>query len=80
MSGGTGEIGAGATGNLKIGKGITVVVLSGGTVSGGTSSAGALGIVESGRPVTSDGSGNPLSVGSGGTFEFLGAAPAAGQT
>ena len=80
MSGGTGEIGAGATGNLKIGKGVTGIILSGGTASGGTISAGALGIVEAGGAVTSDGNGNPLSVGSGGTFEFLGASPnSAGQ-
>jgi fibronectin-binding autotransporter adhesin len=79
MSGGTGEIGAGATGNLKIGKGVTGIILSGGTASGGTISAGALGIVEAGGAVTSDGNSKNLFVSSGGTFEFLGASTSAGQ-
>ena len=43
-----------------------------GTAFGGTISAGALGIIEFGGAVTTDGSGNPLVIASGGTFEFLG--------
>ena len=48
------------------------MILGGGTAFGGTISAGALGIIESGGAVTSDGNGNPLFINSGGTFEFLG--------
>ena len=72
LSGGTGEIGAGAIASLNTVKGVTGIVLSGGTASGGTISAGALGILESGGVVTSDGTGGKLTIASGGTFEYVG--------
>ena len=87
LSGATGELASGAfLTDASISKGITLVILSGGIVSGGTILAGGLGILQAGGGVTSDGSGNPLSVGSGGTFEFLGTSaganikPASGAT
>jgi trimeric autotransporter adhesin len=73
LSGATSELGSGAfLSGAQVGKGITYVILAGGTAFGGTISAGALAIIESGGAVTSDGSGNPLFINSGGTFEFLG--------
>jgi autotransporter passenger strand-loop-strand repeat protein len=73
LSGATGELGPGAfLSGAQISKGVTLIVLAGGTAFGGTISAGALAIVENGGAVSSDGGGNPLTIGSGGTFEFLG--------
>ena len=72
LSGGTGEIGSGAIASLNTVKGVTGIVLSGGTASGGTISAGALGVLESGGVVTSDGTGGKLTIASGGTFEYVG--------
>jgi hypothetical protein len=73
LSGATGELGSGAfLSGAQISKGVTLIVLAGGTAFGGTISAGALAIVENGGAVSSDGSGNPLTIASGGTFEFLG--------
>ena len=73
LSGATGELAAGAfLTDAKISKGITLVILAGGTALGGTISAGGFAIVEAGAQVTSDGTGHNLSVSSGGTLEFLG--------
>ena len=73
LSGATGELGAGAfLSGAQINKGVTLIILAGGTAFGGTILAGALAIVENGGAVSSDGSGNPLTIASGGTFEFLG--------
>ena len=73
LSGATGELGSGAfLSGAPIRKGVTLIVLAGRTAFGGTISAGALAIVENGGAVSSDGSGNPLTIASGGTFEFLG--------
>jgi len=73
LSGATDELGSGAfLSGGQISRGLTLVILSGGTALGGTVSAGALAILETGGQVTSDGTGNPLFIRSGGTFEFIG--------
>jgi hypothetical protein len=80
LSGATSELGSGAfLSGAQVGKGITFVILAGGTAFGGTISASAIGIIESGGAVTSDGNGNPLLIKGGGTFSS--SAPATpGQT
>jgi autotransporter passenger strand-loop-strand repeat protein len=63
LSGATGELGAGAfLSGVQISRGLTLVILSGGTAFGGTISAGGVAILEPGGAVTSDGNHNPLFV------------------
>jgi fibronectin-binding autotransporter adhesin len=79
MSGGTGEIGAGATGNLKIGKGVPGSSCPAAPRAAAQSRPAPSASWRRGGAVTSDGNSKNLFVSSGGTFEFLGASTSAGQ-
>lgn len=71
LKGGTGELGSGAFADtLKIGNGLTAVILSGGTASSGVVEAGGTMILESGGVIASGSSGN-LVISKGGVFEFV---------